>query len=169
MKTKLYKSALTKSSKLEAGYMKYTMSQGRVHKKCCLGPRSVVHFCTQPGGLCRTRKHRDHSTASALLWWHSPSSLAKKSHPRGTVCDCPCAGVLGVTAPRPFCEPVPAQNPSAGKKSWPSGAQPQLPPAAAAALESVAPKGLGSLPHLPVSESGVRKGPRIAKVHPFWS
>lgn len=49
-----------------------------------------------------------------------------------------------------------------------SAAQPQLPPAAAA-LGFIAPRGLGPLPHLPASEFGVKKGPKIAKVHPLWS
>lgn len=67
-------------------------------KKYCLGPTSVVHFYTQPEGLCGTRKAPG-TTAQQVVTL--PFIPGQKEAPRGAVCDCPCAGVVAVTAARP--------------------------------------------------------------------
>lgn len=86
-------------------------------KKCCpfLSDLKVLSiFAHSQKGCAGQGKSQgsQHSRSPALVTL--PSSLAKQNHPKGTACDCSCAGVVGVSAPRAFCEPVPAQNPSPG-------------------------------------------------------
>lgn len=89
-------------------------------KSCYLWPKSVDHFCIQPEGL-REKGRLPRITAQSK----SPALVARFLHPwwgratpEGTAGDCPSAGVISLTGPWSFSEPIPACNPpTAGNKS----------------------------------------------------
>lgn len=129
--------------------------------KCC----PLLH--TARRAVKDKESSRDHSTASPLLWWHSPSPLAKESHPRGSVCDCPCAGLLMLLHPDlsgSLCQ---------HRNLHQQGVNPVwvvLNPSSLLLLLLLAllhQKACGCCPMYLLLNLGWKRGPKFAKLHPY--
>lgn len=140
-------------------------------KRYYLRPKSVGHFCTQPEGLCRTRKGPGTTAQQVPCFGDTPlHRWPRRATPEGPSVTVPVLGLLALLHPDlsvSLCQHGILQQQGINPVS--SGAQPQLPSAAAAALGFIASRALGPQPHLTSSASRVKEDQNIAMVHPLWS